>query len=181
MQEAETARNALGVVTPAALAQMRLAPVLSNQVRVNSGFTHAPDCINRDTGRMMWSAMVLRMSSGGSVKKRRPPAKPVLEKIEPNPADYALPAALQGTKQGRLYAILLAQADGDSGVMPSNEDLEHRADCSGGIHALLHILVTDNWITREAAGGRREICIVATGQILRSAAPVRNPARSMAA
>jgi hypothetical protein len=142
-----------------------ISSIIANQVRVSGGFTHAPGCINPDTGRMVWPAMQARMGGAGGRKKGPSPAPQ-----PPRASDYSLPIALVGTTAGRLYAELLVAADTD-GIMPSLESLCHSVllrDYIPNISRYLGLLVDEEFLTRlpDSAGFE----IVATGQhLLRSA------------
>ena len=139
-----------------------------DQLRVSSGATFAPGCINPDSGRQVWQLMAARMRSEMSPAESSSPPQPA-----PDPDDYALPPDLERTTLGQLYRFLLASADA-SDECPTNAALNtalgydrmssQSVACLRALEARGHIKMP-GW-TRKF----HTIEIVATGQVLRNQA-----------
>jgi hypothetical protein len=131
--------------------------VLSNQVRVSSGFT-------------LCAGGVLRTVSAAS--QRLVAVEPQTDRL-PLPGDYAPPASVLGTNAGRFYCGLLALAD-RAEPLPVNKDLAAFVGMQGE-HTTVANNVASAYRKLERLGllhlandadGFRTVCIVATEQVL---------------
>ncbi len=144
-----------------AVVSAEVAEMLSTQVRVSGGFTHARGLINPDTGRLSWRMMCGHLGIPRcAVRRHRDSPPPDL------PADPKLPTDLAGTTHGRLYAALLRWAE-DYDFAPSNEEIAAQID---GLYLkippMLGKLEKLGYISRTKSFHGRSILIRATGKML---------------
>jgi hypothetical protein len=122
---------------------------------VSTGRTHAPGCINPETGQMNWKLMQKAM--GVTTAEVADPA--------------TVPPVLYGTRVGQMYRILLDAANAGK-CLPKMADFGEQLQLaynnfSEPVIALLKLLEKENFISMAGSTrGQRRVLILATNQLL---------------